>query len=144
MGDETSMDASSKYASPEELRYARVLDVGVKAGFVLLVFAFAVYLSGILPPHIPFDQLPRYWGLPVREFVKATSMPTGWGWLRLVATGDIVNLTAIAYMAGLSAICCLAVVPIFARRGERAHLVIAVLQIAVLVLAASDILTAGR
>jgi hypothetical protein len=138
------MEPSSKYASSEELRYARVLDIGVKAGFVLLVLSFATYLTGILPPHIAFDQLPMYWGLPVSEFVKATNTPTGWGWLRLIAKGDIVNLVAIAYMAGLSAICCLAVLPIFARRGENVQLVFAVLQIVVLVLAASDILTAGR
>jgi hypothetical protein len=138
------MDTPSKYASPEELRYAKVLDVSVKSGLVLLVLSFAAYLSGILPPHIPFDQLPKYWGLPVKEFVKATNTPTGWGWLSLIAKGDIVNLVAIAFMAGVSAICSLAVLPIFARRGEKVHLVIAVLQIVVLVLAASDILTGGR
>jgi len=138
------MDTSSKYASPEELRYARVLDIGVKAGFVLLVLSFAAYLTGILSPHVRFDQLPRYWGLPVKEFVKATNTPTGWGWLRLIAKGDIANLVPIAYIAGLSTICCLAVLPIFARRGDKVHLIIAVLQIVVLVLAASDILTAGR
>ena len=65
--------------------------------------------------------------------------------LSLIALGNIVqNLVPIAYMAGLSAICSLAVLPIFARRGEKVQLVFAVLQIAVLVLAASDILTAGR
>lgn len=138
------MDPPSKYASREELRYAKVLDVGAKAGLALLVMSFAAYLSGILPPHVPFDQLPKYWGLPVKEFVKATNTPTGWGWLHLIGKGDIANLVAIAYMAGLSAICSLAVLPIFARRGEKVHLVIAVLQIVVLVLAASDILTAGR
>jgi hypothetical protein len=138
------MDTSSKYASFEEFRYARVLDIGVKAGLVLLVLSFATYLTGILPPHVAFDQLPKYWGLPVSEFVKATNTPTGWGWLRLIAKGDIVNLVAIAYMAGLSAICSLAVLPIFARRGEKVQLVFAVLQIVVLVLAASDILSAGR
>jgi hypothetical protein len=121
-----------------------VLDIGVKAGLVLLVLSFATYLTGILPPHVAFDQLPMYWGLPVSEFVKATNTPTGWGWLRLIAKGDIVNLIVIAYMAGLSAICCLAVLPIFARRGEKVQLVFAVLQIVVLVLAASDILTVGR
>lgn len=138
------MDTPSKYASPEELRYARVLDVSVKAGLGLLILSFAAYLSGILPPHIPFDQLPKYWGLPVKEFVKATNTPTGWGWLSLIAKGDMVNLVAIAFMAGVSAICSVAVLPIFARQREKAHLVIAVLQILVLVLAASNILTAGR
>jgi hypothetical protein len=138
------VDTASKYASPEELRYARVLDIGVNVGYVLLMLSFAAYVSGILPPHVGFDQLPSYWGLPVAEFVKATHTPTGWGWLKLIANGDVVNLVAIAYLAGLSGIGCLAVLPILARHGQKAHLAIAVLQIVVLVAAASGILTLGR
>jgi hypothetical protein len=138
------MGTPSKYASPEELRYANVLDISVKAGLVLLVLSFVAYLSGMLPPHVPLDELPKFWGLPVKEFVKATNTPTGWGWLSLIGKGDLVNLVPIAFMAGLSAICSLAALPIFARRGEKVHLVIAVLQIVVLVVAASDILSAGR
>lgn len=137
------MDTSNKYASPEELRYARVLDIGVKVGLVLLILSFVIYVSGILPPLIPFESLPMYWGLSAKEFAKATHMPMGWGWLSLIGKGDILNLVAIAFLAGVSAICCLAVLPIFARRREMAQLFIAMLHIVVLVLAASNIL-AGR
>ena len=135
-----NVDASNKYASPEELRYAKVLDICVQAGLVLLILCFVIYVSGILPPLVPFELLPTYWGLSAKEFVKATHMPTGWGWVSLVGKGDILNLVAIAFLAGVSAICSFAVLPIFARRGEMAQLFIALLQIVVLVLAASNIL----
>ena len=135
-----SVDISNKYASPEELRYAKVLGICVKAGLVLLILSFAIYVSGILPPLVPFDRLPMYWGLSAKEFVKATHMPTGWGWVSLIGKGDILNLAAISFLAGVSAICSLAVVPIFARRGEMAQLYIAVLQVVVLVIAASNVL----
>ena len=129
----------SPHASPEELRYARVLDLGVKAGLALLAVSFIAYVAGILPPQVPFDELPKYWGLPVAEFVKATHTPTGWGWLVLLGKGDMLNLLPIAYLAGVSAICSLSVLPIFAERREWAHFSIAALQIVVLVLAASDV-----
>ncbi len=139
----TSAGNSNNCASPADLRYAKVLDIGVKAGLVLLILSFVIYVSGILPPLIPFESLPMYWGLSAKEFAKATHMPTGWGWLSLIGKGDILNLMAIVFLAGVSAICSLAVLPIFARRRELAQLFIAVLQIVALVLAASNIL-AGR
>jgi hypothetical protein len=138
------MDTASKYASPEELRYAKVLDIGVKAGLVLLVVSFVIYISGMLPPLVPFDQLAKYWRLPVKEFVAATHTPIGWGWVGLIDKGDILSLAAVVLLVGVSALCPLAVLPLFARRGEIAHLLFAALLVVVLVVAASNILTAGH
>jgi ABC-type Na+ efflux pump permease subunit len=142
--EQTTMTDPHKYASPEQIRYAKVLGAGVQTGFVLLVLSFLLYLTGVLQPLVPIDQLPKYWGLPVADFVKATNTPTGWGWVALIGKGDMLNLVGIAVLAGISAVSSLAVLPIFARRGEMAHLVIAVLQIVVLVVSASNILTALR
>jgi hypothetical protein len=142
--ERTTMNDPHKYASPEQLRYAAVLGAGVQVGFVLLVLSFLLYVSGVLDPLVPFDQLPKYWGLPVAEFVKATHTPTGWGWVALIGKGDMLNLVGIAVLAGVSAVSSLAVLPIFARRGEMAHLIISVLQIIVLVVSASNILVSMR
>lgn len=132
---------AERYASPEQLRYALVLGTGVKLGFVLLLVTFFLYLSGVLQPLIPVEQLPKYWGLPVDEFVRATGTPTGWGWLSQLARGDLLNLAGIALLAGISAIASASVLPVFARQREIAHLVICVLQIVVLVVSASGILS---
>jgi ABC-type Na+ efflux pump permease subunit len=140
----TKMTDPHKYASPEQLRYAKVLGIGVQVGFALLVLSFLLYLFGVLPPLVPVDQLPKYWGLPVAEFVKATNTPTGWGWVAQIGKGDMLNLVGIAVLAGISAVSSLAVLPIFARRGEVAHLLIAVLQIIVLAVSASNILVMLR
>ena len=53
-------------------------------------------------------------------------------------------MVAITFLAGISALCSLAVLPLFVRRGDIAHVVIVVLQIVVLVLAASNLVVAGR
>jgi len=134
------MSESNKYASAEQLRYAKVLGLGVQSGFVLLVISFILYMAGVLKPLIPVSQLPKYWGLPAAQFVKVTHTPIGWGWLSDIGMGDELNMIGIAVLASVSAISTFAVLPIFVRRGEKAHLAIALLLIAVLVLSASNLL----
>ncbi len=128
---------------PEQSRYGGVLEACVRAGLLLLAVSFVLYLLGIPKPIVPVDQLPQYWGLPVDQFVKATHTPTGWTWLAMIGHSDTLNLVGIAVLAGASALSSLAVLPIFARRGEHALLVIALLQLIVLAVSASN-LVAGR
>ena len=136
------MSHDSKYASPEQLRYAAVLAAGIRAGFALLVLTFLIYMLGILKPSIPVEELPRYWGMPLAEFVRATGTSTGWGWVARIGQGDVLNLTGVVVLAGTPALSCLAVLPTFARRGEIALLAIASLQIVVVIVAASNVLAA--
>jgi hypothetical protein len=120
-----------------------VLEVCVRAGFVLLLLSFVLYLLGIPKPLVPVDQLPQYWGLPVDQFVEATHTPTGWAWLPMIGHADMLNLVGIAVLAGAPALSALAVLPVFERRGEYALLAIALLQLMVLLVSASNLL-AGR
>ena len=133
------MNDRNRYASPEELRYARVLGIGARVGLVLLIVSFVLYVSGVVPPLVPLADLPKYWSLPAREFVASTHQLTGWAWLRQIGKGDIATLAPIAFLAGVSVLCSLAVLPQFVRRGEVVHAAILVLQIVVLVLAASHV-----
>ena len=138
------MTDPNRYASPEELRYGKILEIGATIGLALLALSLVAYVFGLLPSLVPLDQLPRYWGLSAREFVKATHELTGWAWLGRVGTGEAVDLAAIAFLAGLSVLPSLAVLPLFARRRDVVHAVLVVLQIMVLLLAASNVLGAGR
>jgi hypothetical protein len=138
------MDDQNRYASPEELRYARVLQIAARVGLLLLIASFVVYVSGALSPLVPLTDLPKYWGLSAREFVAATHQPTGWAWLEQIGKSDIANLAPIAFLAGVSALCSLAVLPQFVRRGDAMHAAILVLQVVVLVLAASNLFAMTR
>lgn len=138
-----SRDDPSPYAAPEQPRYAGVLEACVRAGFFLLVLSFVLYMLEVPKPLIPLDQLPQYWGLPVDEFVRATHAPTGWAWLAMIGHGDMLNLVGIAVLAGAPALASIAVLPVFARRGEYALLVVALLQLMILLISASNLL-AGR
>lgn len=135
---------SNRYALPEQLRYAGVLETCTRAGFLVLALSFILYMLGILRPLVPLDRLPQYWGLPVDQFVKATHTPTGWGWLSMIGNGDTLNLVGISVLAAGSLFSTLAVLPIFGRRGERALFAIALLQLIVLLLSASNVLLVGR
>jgi hypothetical protein len=136
----TLLDRRKRAAPPEELRYASVLRACVSAGLLLLALTFLLYMLGVPQPLLPADQLPRYWGLPVDQFVKATHTPTGWGWLALVHNSDMLNLLGIAMLAAASGVSSLAVLPLFVRRGEFALFVIALLQVVVLAVSASNLL----
>jgi len=131
---------NNDYAPPEHLRFAKVLRIGVRAGFALLVIGFAAYLAGVLEPVVPIDQLPNYWGLSAAEFARVTGAPTGWAWLAQLGKGDVLNLAGIVWLSAVSSLAVLAVVPIFARRGETAQVIICLLLVAVLALAAANVL----
>ena len=131
-------------ALAEQLRYARLLDVTSKLGFAALVVGFVAYAFGWLEEHVTVAQLPQFWGLPLAEYLARTDTPTGWGWLAHLHKGEFAGLIGIAVLAGCSAVCLAAVIPIYVSRRDRVFAGICVLEILVLLLAASGVLTLGH
>lgn len=125
-------------------RYAQVLLWGTRLGFVLLVLGFSLYALGLNQPHIPLEQLPTLWNQPVAVYLQATGLHTGWGWTALAHKADIFNLIGIALLAGWSVLCLLLLVPLYARAGQRVYVMLCLAEVVVLLLAASNILSAGH
>ena len=125
-------------------RYADLLDWGTRVGLVTLVLSFAAYLFGLLQPHVPLEQLPTLWNLPVATYLQRTDTPTGWGWLALVNKGDLTNLIGISLLMGCSVPALLGLIPPYLKRRDYAYAGICSLIVMVLVLAASGILTGGH
>jgi hypothetical protein len=130
-------------ATEEQIAYARLLDKGMKAGLLALVVTFFIYTTGILIPHVPVSDLPRYWAMPVHEYLKATNIHTGWSWLWMVGKGDFLNFIGIAFLAGVTILCYIRIIPILFRKKDSVYGIIAVIEVLVLALAASGILRAG-
>jgi len=128
----------------EALRYAHLLDWGARIGVLALVLSFAAYVFGLLPPHVPLEQLPTVWDLPVDAYLQRTATPTGWGWLALAHKGDISGLIGISLLAGCSLPPLLGLIPLYLKRRDYFYTGICVLVIAVLALAASGVLTGGH
>jgi hypothetical protein len=136
-----------KNASPTQAdaqRYARLLDWGTRLGVVLLLCSFSAYLFGLLPPHVPLERLPSLWNQPVATYLELTQTPKDWGWLALIGHGDLSNMLGIALLASCSVPPLLALIPLFLKQGDRAYAVICALEVTVLLLAASGVLTAGH
>lgn len=139
-----AVEAGSVVQPPEQLRYARWLEWGTRVGLALLIAVFAAYVAGLVEPHVPHARLSEVWNLPVSQFLAATGLPAGWGWLQHVHRGDIANLLGIGLLAGASVLALLALVPLYLRGGDRVYAGLCVAEVVVLLLAASGLLTAGH
>ena len=120
----------------EQRIYARWVDMGTRVGFVVLIVSFLVYVTGLLDPGVPLQELTRLWGLPVDRYVAAIGAPTGWGWLAHLAEGDYLNYLGVALLASVSIAAYARIVPVLLGQGERLRAAIAALQVIVLVVAA--------
>ena len=125
-------------------RYAHLLDWGTRVGLATVVLSFAAYLFGMLQPHVPLEQLPTLWSLPVTTYLQRTGTPRGWGWLALVNKGDLANLIGISLLMGCSVPALLGLIPSYLKRRDYAYAGICALIVMVLVLAASGILKGGH
>jgi hypothetical protein len=130
-------------ASEEQVVYANVLSILMYLGLAILVVTFIIYMSGILASFIPPQEIPNYWGMASKVFIHSLNAPTGWGWLALVGKGDYLNFVGIALLAGVTIVCYLVILPILLRKKDIPYVVIAIVEVAVLALAASGILKSG-
>ncbi len=130
-------------ATEEQISYARLLDSGMKIGFIALLVTFAVYMSGVLQPAVPVQEVSKYWGLSVHDYLAATGIEPGWAWLKLLNKGDFLNFLGIAFLAGVTVICYIRIIPIFLRKKDRVYAILALVEVLVLTLAASGLLKGG-
>jgi hypothetical protein len=124
--------------------YARWLDVGTRLSFGATLIAFLVYVSGAVPAYLPLNALPRYWGLPVTEFLRQTGAPSGWDWLSHLGGGaEYLNLACMALLGVVTAVCYARIVPVLFGLGERLQAALAIIQVTVLLAAASGLFAGG-
>lgn len=128
----------------EQIVFAAILRAGTGLSMLALVVGFLLYLGGLVPPLVPIAELPRFWGLSAAHYLAATGLPRGWGWLGLVWHGDLLNFPGITMLAGLTIVCYTAVLPAFLRKRDMLYGAIVVLELAVLLLAASGLVAAGH
>lgn len=145
-------EAMAPESQSEQMLYAKVLGIGMSIGLLTLFITFGLYLSGLLAPAVPHEQVSNYWELGVHEYLEAVNHdhlhlehpPTGWAWLTLVGKSDFLNFIGIAILGGITIICYLAIVPTLIRKKDHAYVTMALLEILVLTLAASGILAVGH
>ena len=132
-----------KYATPEQLAYADLLDLGIRIGRYLLAGTFILYVFGIAPAKVPLSKLPNYWSMPADQYSKLVGVGTGWDWLALIRYGDYMNFLGIAFLSGMTIVCYLRVLQFSLQRKDFMSGAVLALEVIVLSLAASGLL-AGR
>jgi hypothetical protein len=61
----------------------------------------------------------------------------------MVGKGDFLNFIGIAFLSGVTILCYMVIIPIFFRKKDTVYGIIAIIEVAVLVLAASGLLRGG-
>jgi hypothetical protein len=136
----------------EQLLYARVLEIGMYIGLAVLFITFGLYVSGVVEPVVPLDQVSSYWNQGVHEYLEAVNRdhlhmehpPTGWAWVTMLGKGDFLNFVGIAMLGGITIICYLAIVPALLRKRDYAFVAMTLIEALVLSLAASGVLVVGH
>jgi hypothetical protein len=139
-------------ANSDQLLYASILSKGMYLGLGLLLLTFALYMLGIVQPGVPVEEIPNYWTLRVDEYLEAVNQDflhqehviTGWGWIGLLGMGDYLNFVGIALLAAVTIVCYIGILPSLIRRKDWIFSVIAALEVLILVLAASGLVSAGH
>lgn len=140
MAIDPSPEPSSVDLLPPRRRvYADGMELGVRIGIIGLTIGYALYLMGILAPHVPIEKLMANWHRPAAELILACQVNTGWAWVLDVRESDYLNLLLIAYLASVTIVCCVRLLPFLFRERNLPLLLITVAQLAVLLLAASGL-----
>lgn len=135
---------SDKYGPTEEqLRYANLLNKGMLIGLVALCITFIVYAFGILPSVVPKSDMPNYWIHSVHDYLHHTGIEAGWNWITQLGKGDMLNFAPIAFLGAVTIFCFLAIIPQLFRKKDTVYGILAVIEVVVLVVAASGILGVG-
>jgi hypothetical protein len=141
---EGGRNMASLKPTEEQLAYANLLDIGMKAGLAGLLIAFVIYIFQILPPYVPINELPALWKLNLHEYLEITKIKQGWFWITMLRYGDFLTFLPICFLAFVTIFCFLRIIPIFLKKGDKLYAFLSLLQALILLLAASGFLKVGH
>jgi len=83
-----SSEAKTQEEQSEQLVYAKVLEIGMYLGLVILFVTFGLYVSRAVAPAVPLEQVSNYWSHGVHGYLEAVNdnflhmekPPAGWTW----------------------------------------------------------------
>ncbi|MCF8039215.1 MAG: DUF1634 domain-containing protein [Desulfohalobiaceae bacterium] len=130
-------------ASAEQIRYANILFYGAWSGIALMIITYLIYVLGILPPHIPLHEVPNYWGMAADQYLHEADIGRGWAWAGMLGKGDFLNFLGIAFLGVLTIIGYLTLIPAYIKKKDTAYAIVAILEVLVLLSAASGFLGSG-
>ncbi|MBT8398416.1 MAG: DUF1634 domain-containing protein [Gemmatimonadetes bacterium] len=143
---------ASGEADADQLLYAGILAKGMYLGLAILTVTFIIYMTGIVQPGVPIEELPRLWTLSVHdytetinhEFLHRPGVVIGWSWVGLVGMADFMNFIGIAVLSAVTVVCYMGILPSLFRKKDWIYAAIAAVEVIVLALAASGLVAVGH
>jgi hypothetical protein len=132
------MEKKHAVSSPQ-LTYAGIQHWIALIGQIILALAFVLYVLNILPQKAPIDDIANFWHLSAEEFNEKLDIPTGWSWVSYLGHSDIISYATIIFLALGTFFCLTGAAVSFIREKNVTYTIIVILQILVLLTAASGI-----
>ena len=137
----TSKNEEPRYASDIQLVLARLYRYVTIIGFFIMIAAFVLYAFGLLRASVPAEEVRAYWHLEAGVYATETGTPVGWDFLKSLSRGDSLSLGSLVFMAVAVIVCLIIMIAAFLKKNNRLFALISLLQTAVLILAASGVVS---
>ena len=122
--------------NPVEQAFARWAWAGARIGFLWIATAFALYVSGVLPPVLPIPVVERSFGLSAAEFSVQRGAPSLWASVVHWSAGDALALAGLVFTVAVMALAYLATGWVLLRQRDWLFAGLVLLQVAVFAYAA--------
>ena len=131
-------------ASTEQLLLSSLFDNLSKVAMVGLLVTFVLYMMDKPKALVSAKIVSHFWGLRVGAYLKTVHLGTGWAWACHLGHSDMLAFAAIAFLCLISAICYATMVFVFLKKKDTIYAVLSTGIVAVLLVAASGILSRGH
>jgi uncharacterized membrane protein len=135
------------YADRVQTAYANALDIVSHSVIVVMVLGYLLYLTELPPLSVPIETIAGNWHLSSARMQAKLHLPCGWSCFSSSAGlmhGDVVSYMSIIFLSMATVLCLATAIMAFFREKNHLYSSIATVQIVVLLIAASGILSAGK
>ena len=130
-----------KYVSESQLLLSKLYRFVATVGFSLIGLAFIPYVFGILHSNVAVSEVASYWHLSSSEFAEVTGTPYGWNLFGDLLSGDMLSLASLVLIPVAIIVCLVIMIFSFGKKRDWLFMSAAILQIFILALAASGIIS---
>lgn len=123
----------------ERAAYATVMSVFAAAGLAALLIGFIIYALQLLPTFRPPQETVALWHLSAEQLATTTAREARLSGRMGLATGDLVAIAPIIFLALATIFAFLTVTVVFIRRKNGWYALFAIVQAAILILAAAGV-----
>ena len=141
MSEPTDNRSKENGSAIAQLAYASFIEKGMFVVSLLLFLTFTLYILGVIPPYLSVEQLTQDWRLNLQAYLERTGVDTGWSWLSYLSYSDFLDYLGIFLLASLTLPSYLLLGIRFLRQKDRAYALLVLLEVIILLLAISGVLT---